>query len=78
MGAPEPGFNPGTDLAREATKILTRDSGQTGIYYDERGRPMFGSTLVHDPAFQDRVVAGMAFLATPPEQRVTPAANCGT
>jgi hypothetical protein len=30
---------------------------ETGVYYDERGRPMLGSTLVHDPEFQDRVVA---------------------
>ena len=31
-------------------------SGQTGIYYDERGQPMLGSVLVRDPIFQDRVV----------------------
>jgi hypothetical protein len=32
-------------------------SGQTGVYYDEGGHPMEGSTLVCDPNFQDRVVA---------------------
>ncbi|WP_180970692.1 hypothetical protein [Burkholderia sp. WAC0059] len=39
------------------TKILTNVSSRTGVYYDERGQPMFGSTQVHDPKFQDQVVA---------------------
>ena len=39
------------------TKIVTDTSGQTGVYYDEGGSPMLGSTLVRDPEFQDRVVA---------------------
>jgi NAD(P)-dependent dehydrogenase (short-subunit alcohol dehydrogenase family) len=39
------------------TKILTNESGQTGIYYDERGRPMTGSELVRNPKFTARVVA---------------------
>lgn len=43
--------------ARVATNVLTDTSGQTGIYYDERGQPMLGSILVRDPIFQDRVVA---------------------
>ncbi len=43
--------------ARVITKILTDAPGQTGIYYDEAGRPMHGSMLVRDPTFQDRVVA---------------------
>ncbi|KHS45838.1 hypothetical protein [Novosphingobium subterraneum] len=38
------------------TKILTDRSGRTGVYYDEKGRPMSGPALVHDPAFQDRVL----------------------
>jgi hypothetical protein len=39
--------------------------GQTGVYYDEGGQPMLGSTLVRDPKFQDRVVAEThALLAT--------------
>lgn len=37
--------------------ILTGRSGETGMYYDEKGRPMLGSTRVRDPEFQDRVVA---------------------
>ena len=40
--------------ARLITKILIDASGQTGIYYDKRGQPMQGSTLVRDPTFQDR------------------------
>ena len=40
-------------------RLLTSDAAATasGVYYDEDGRPMRGSTQVHDPAFQDRVVA---------------------
>jgi NAD(P)-dependent dehydrogenase (short-subunit alcohol dehydrogenase family) len=43
--------------ARVAAKVLIYASGQTGIYYDEGGHPMLGSTLVRDPKFTDRVVA---------------------
>jgi NAD(P)-dependent dehydrogenase (short-subunit alcohol dehydrogenase family) len=43
--------------ARVAAKVLINSSGQTGIYYDEGGHPMQGSTLARDPKFQDRVVA---------------------
>jgi hypothetical protein len=43
--------------ARVIAKILIDASGQTGIYYDEKGDPMLGSTLVRDPKFQDLVVA---------------------
>ena len=39
------------------TKILINTSGQTGVYYDGGGQPMLGSALVHDPKFQNRVVA---------------------
>jgi NAD(P)-dependent dehydrogenase (short-subunit alcohol dehydrogenase family) len=46
-----------TRAARVATKILTDTSGQTGVYYDENGRPMMASTQVRDHAFSDRVVA---------------------
>jgi len=53
--------------ARVITDILTDASGQTGVYYDEGGHPMLGSTLVRDPAFQDRVVAETrALLSTIP------------
>jgi NAD(P)-dependent dehydrogenase (short-subunit alcohol dehydrogenase family) len=48
--------NPKT-AARVITGVLTDDSGRTGIYYDENGRPMNGSTLVRDPEFTARVVA---------------------
>ncbi|HBF37926.1 MAG TPA: short-chain dehydrogenase [Firmicutes bacterium] len=51
--------------ARVITKILTDESGKTGIYYDEKGQPMLGSALVRDQKFQDRVVAETrALLAT--------------
>jgi NAD(P)-dependent dehydrogenase (short-subunit alcohol dehydrogenase family) len=88
FNAIEPGFNPGTDLGREANlavrlllryvaspfapwirywstpkhagrvvaTVLTDGGESTGIYYDDNGRPMLGSSLVRDPAFQDRVV----------------------
>ncbi len=53
--------------ARMITAVLTDDTNQTGVYYDENGRPMLGSGLVRDPGFQDRVVAETrALLATVP------------
>jgi hypothetical protein len=43
-------------------------SGETGIYYDEGGRPMLGSALVRDPKFQARIVAETrALLSTIPK-----------
>ena len=47
------------------TRVVINASGQTGVYYDEGGRPMLGSALVRDRKFQDRVVAETrALLAT--------------
>jgi NAD(P)-dependent dehydrogenase (short-subunit alcohol dehydrogenase family) len=43
--------------AKVVTNALLIESGGTGVYYDERGQSMLGSTQVHDPKFQDRVVA---------------------
>jgi NAD(P)-dependent dehydrogenase (short-subunit alcohol dehydrogenase family) len=43
--------------ARVITNVVLNEAGATGVYYDERGRPMLGSALVRDPEFQDRVVA---------------------
>ena len=58
--------------ARVITKVLIDASGQTGVYYDEGGRPMRGSALVRDPRFQDRVVAETrAFLSAVTKQVVT-------
>jgi NAD(P)-dependent dehydrogenase (short-subunit alcohol dehydrogenase family) len=48
--------NPKT-AARMITEVLTDNSGRTGIYYDENGRPMNGSALVREPEFSERVVA---------------------
>jgi NAD(P)-dependent dehydrogenase (short-subunit alcohol dehydrogenase family) len=51
--------------AKVITNVLLNESGATGVYYDERGKPMLGSTLARDPEFQDRVVAETrALLAT--------------
>ncbi len=52
-----------------AAKVISaaalNPAGSTGVYYDERGKPMLGSALVRDPEFQDRVVAETrALLAT--------------
>ena len=50
--------------AHVITKILTDRSVGTGMYFDENGRPMRGSALVHHPEFEDRVVdETRAFLA---------------
>lgn len=55
--------------ARVATDVLIDESGRTGVYYDENGAPMLGSTLVRDPAFTRRVVAETrALLATIPTE----------
>ncbi|ADW68384.1 SDR family NAD(P)-dependent oxidoreductase [Granulicella tundricola] len=50
--------------ARVFTRILTDSSGPSGVYYDEGGHPMQGSTLVRDRTFQDRVVAETRALLT--------------
>jgi NAD(P)-dependent dehydrogenase (short-subunit alcohol dehydrogenase family) len=43
--------------ARVITKVLTYTSSQTGVYYDESGRPMLGSEQVRDAKFTARVVS---------------------
>lgn len=43
--------------ARVLTGVLTNESGPTGVYFDEGGRPMQGSALVRDVKFQDHVAA---------------------
>jgi len=43
--------------AKVITKVLIDPSGKTGIYFDEKGKPMLGSALSQDPKFQDLVVA---------------------
>ncbi|HEY3337634.1 MAG TPA: SDR family NAD(P)-dependent oxidoreductase [Propionicimonas sp.] len=53
--------------AKVIVRILTSQTPQTGTYFDEDGNPMRGSAQVHDPAFQDRVVAETrALLSTVP------------
>ena len=57
------------------TNVLLNQPG-TGIYYDERGKPMLGSALVRDPEFQDRVVAETrALLSKQPQKRTLLAAE---
>jgi NAD(P)-dependent dehydrogenase (short-subunit alcohol dehydrogenase family) len=60
LGAIAPFMKYGSTPKRAAvilTKILTDESGQTGVYFDEKGHAMSGSALVSDPKFDARVVA---------------------
>lgn len=51
--------------ARVITRLLTDGSTETGVYYDQRGKPKLASLVVRNPEFQDRVVAETrALLAT--------------
>jgi NAD(P)-dependent dehydrogenase (short-subunit alcohol dehydrogenase family) len=43
--------------AKVLTKILTKMSEKTGVYFSEKGIPMLGSELSQDQKFQDRVVS---------------------
>lgn len=43
--------------AKVITDVLAAEPGKTGIYFDEKGRPMFGSELSRNLKFQDLVVA---------------------
>jgi NAD(P)-dependent dehydrogenase (short-subunit alcohol dehydrogenase family) len=53
--------------ARVICTVLTDPSGRTGVYFDEKGRPMVGSELSQDPKFQDLVLAQTrAFLLNAP------------
>jgi NAD(P)-dependent dehydrogenase (short-subunit alcohol dehydrogenase family) len=52
-----PGGSTPKRAAHMITDVLTDTSVSTGVYYDEKGNPMLGSTQVQDPAFQDRLVA---------------------
>jgi hypothetical protein len=55
--------------AHVITKVMMNESGEAGVYYDDEGRPMLGSSLVRDPKFTARVVAETrALLATVPNE----------
>lgn len=43
--------------AKTIVRVLTDSSGKTGVYFDEKGKPMVGSALSQDTRFQDSVVA---------------------
>lgn len=59
-----PGGSTPTRAARMITAVLTDASASTGVYHDEKGHPMRGSTQVQDEAFQDRLVAETRALLT--------------
>lgn len=50
--------------AKTIAGILTDQPGRTGVYFDEKGRPMLGSKLAQDTGFQDRVVTETRALLT--------------
>lgn len=52
-----PGGSTPQRAARMITAVLTDTTPGTGVYYDEKGHPMHGSSQVCDEAFQDRLVA---------------------
>jgi NAD(P)-dependent dehydrogenase (short-subunit alcohol dehydrogenase family) len=57
---------------RILTGVLTSETGKTGEYYDENGKPMTASAQVRDPAFDARVAAETrALLATVPTDSFT-------
>lgn len=51
--------------AKNIVQVLTDTSGKTGVYFDEKGRPMRGSDLVHDPKFQDIIASETRTLLAP-------------
>ena len=62
--------------AKVIAKVLTDESGKTGVYYDERGQPLLGSELVRDPKFAERIVAETrALLSTIPTGAVRSSIN---
>lgn len=52
-----PHFTTPKRAARVIVRILTDPSDTSGVYYDENGRPMSGSTQISDPAYADRYIA---------------------
>jgi NAD(P)-dependent dehydrogenase (short-subunit alcohol dehydrogenase family) len=43
--------------AKTIARAVTDTSGASGVYLDEKGKPMRGSALAHDRGFQDRLIA---------------------
>ncbi|WP_345209749.1 SDR family NAD(P)-dependent oxidoreductase [Mucilaginibacter gynuensis] len=43
--------------ARVIVQLLSSDTGKTGIYFDEKGKPMLASEQVRQPEFQDLVLS---------------------
>jgi hypothetical protein len=42
---------------RKASFVIGPTSDRTGVYYDQKGRPMNGSAQVLNPEFSERAVA---------------------
>ena len=52
-----PHFTTPKRAARVIVRIVTDPSDASGVYYDENGHPMSGSTQINDPAYADRYIA---------------------
>lgn len=50
------GASTSTRTARVLTRLLTTETRETGIYYDETGVPMQASAQIREPGFTDRVM----------------------
>ena len=63
-----PHFTTSRRAARVIARIVTDPSAATGVYYDENGDPLKGSTRITDPAFSDRYIAeSRELLSTVPD-----------
>ena len=51
-----PALHDAKRAAKIIVRIVTDPSDASGVYYDENGRPMSGSTQIQDPAYADRYV----------------------
>ena len=52
-----PHFTTPIRAAKVIADIVTDPSAASGVYYDENGHPMSGSTQIQDPVFADRYIA---------------------
>lgn len=51
------GASTSSRAATMISRVLTTESNETGVYFDEKGEPMQGSAQIRDPNFTKRVVA---------------------
>lgn len=60
------GASTSSRAAKMMSRVLSTESNETGVYFDEKRQPMQGSAQIRDPNFTKRVVAETrAFLNTP-------------